>query len=196
MISYTAPFRLLMVWLTLSALSAHAFDEDGFRTGMTVTEVKETLPKDRVLDRLGDEFEWYFVLHRDKKLRTTNDFMNATNFAFCKGLLMSYTKPLNPDTEFLPKMKVLLDRFGQPSSIRAYDSAFDKPTTPTMGIMWWAEPDRVYLSFSQATPAKKNEKATPARTSVTFSTPNPECGEFDVPARRPWQLPPPFGTVG
>jgi len=192
---YAALFRFLIGWLAFAALSAHAFDEDGYRTEMSVNEVKEALPKDRVLVRAWPDYEWYFVLYRDKNRRTPTSIAYAVYFVFCKGLLMSYTKPIDPDTAYLPKMKALLERFGHPSSIKVLDGSFDK-LGPALQVMWWAKPDRIAITLSPATPATKKEKASPAIASVTFSTPNPECGDFDVPARRPWQLPPPFGTIG
>ncbi|MBK7136772.1 MAG: hypothetical protein IPH73_11335 [Rhodocyclales bacterium] len=194
---YTTLIRFLIAWLAFAALSAHAFDEDGYRTGMTVKEVEETLPKNHMLHTLGNKWEVYFIMPRDKKLWSDpKSLLNEDYFTFCRGLLMSFTKILNFDTEYLPKLKELLARYGKPSSIKVDDSTFEGQASQSMEIMWWVDPDKVSISFRQDKQADRKKKTLPPRSYLEFSTPDTLCWDIDVPARRPWQLPPPFGTIG
>lgn len=191
---YATLFRILIAWLAFAALSAHAFDEDGFRTEMTVREAKEVLPKNLILDTLGNPWEVYFIMPRDKNLWA--DQIDLNYLTFCRGLLMSYTKELNFDTEYLPKLKDLLARYGKPSSIKVVDSTFEGQASQSMEIMWWVDPDRVSISFRKDEQTDRKKKTLPSRSYLEFSTPNTLCWDSDVPARRPWRLPPPFGTIG
>jgi hypothetical protein len=191
---YTTLIRFLIAWLAFAALSAHAFDEDGFRTEMTVREAEEVVPKNLIMDTLGNPWEVYFILPRDKNLWA--DQLYVSYLAFCRGLLMAYTKELNFDTEYLPKLKELLARYGNPSSIKVADSTIPGQTTQEMEILWWVDPDKVSISFSKKEQTDKKKKKLPPTSYLRFSTPNTLCWDSDIPARRPWRLPPPFGTIG
>lgn len=187
----TKKFILSLILVFLPVGNALAFEEDGFRTGMTMQEVQALLPKGRKLDHIDvkDGHVWSFVVDKDGPPRIKP---GRPEFTFCFGLLMSYSRPIRSAREHFLTLKALLERYGQPSKVEVTDYG----GTLSQAILWSMPPERIYLSYRAP---NLREKTTNTilfdLPGITFTTQDPACGPFEEPVKRPWRIVP-FGTIG
>lgn len=188
----TKKFILSLILACLSIGKALAFEEDGFRTGMTMQEVQELLPKGRKLDHIDvkDGYVWSFVVDKDGPPRIKP---GRPEFTFCFGLLMSYSRPIRSAREHFLALKALLERYGQPSKVEVTDHG----GILSQGIVWSMPPERIYLSLRAPNPREKKTGTILLFDvpGISYTTQDPSCGPFEEPVRRPWRIVP-FGTIG
>lgn len=188
----TKKFILSLILALLSIGNALAFDEDGFRTGMTMQEVQALLPKGQKLDnmRIGERSIWSFSVYEEPSKKLKNRYLPM--FGFCDGLLVSYDFHFKASRDFFAKMKTLLERYGHPSKIEITDDN----NLISQSVSWIMSPERVFAYFSPPDVLKgQKEPGSTGMQWVTFVTEN-TCGEFDQPLRTPpWRIAP-FGTIG
>lgn len=189
-------FSLLMA--SLLSGSAFAFDEDGFRTGMSLPEVKQHLPKNLLLDnkpfRLSSGTEFYFV---SSKSRKNSPIPPIREFTFCNGLLTGFTKESSNAQDYPSLMRSLLERYGQPIKIETTDKALttdDRERQLAIGVTWQPQPDQIYLGFLPSMPATKGHRRKLELVTLTYYTPSADCHNEDLPKSNR-ALPVPFGEL-
>lgn len=188
----TIKFILSLILAFLPIGHALAFEEDGFRTGMTVQEVQSLLPKGQKLHnlRMGERYIWSLAGYEEPSKKQNNRYLPM--FGFCDGLLVAYDPQFKSAYDFFAKMKTLLERYGHPSKIEIND---DKNYI-SQRVSWIMSPERVFAHYSPPDAYKgKKEPGSTGLKWVTFVTEN-TCGEFDQPLRSPpWRIAP-FGEIG
>jgi hypothetical protein len=189
-------FRTTIVTIFVASMlsgSAYAFDEDGFRTGMTVDEVRKQLPKGVRLkgppSRQPSGMETYYLSH--EPLEKTATYRYGA-FTFCHGELAGVMKEYFSVHDFLGLLKKFLLQYGQPNKIEATDSivvTLDQSDL-AMAITWKALPEMTYLSYVPHLLAKGKQPESPAIVSVWYDTVSPRCYGDSFPPR-----PVPFGDL-
>jgi len=181
--------------LAASALvgNVYAFDEDGFRSGMPLDEVKKQLPKGVRLEgppsRLLSGMETYYL--RQEPLEKTTTFRYGA-FTFCYGELSGVMKEYFSVQDFLRLLKKSILRYGQPSKIEATDWIVITlgQSDLAINLTWIALPERINLSYVPHLPAKGKQPELPAIVNVWYDTLTPRCFGDSFPPR-----PVPFGDL-
>lgn len=186
----TIKFTLSLILACLSIGKALAFEEDGFKTGMTMQEVQALLPKGQKLDNLSlsnGNVMSFVEYEKPPKTRPTHQL---PIFSFCNGLLTSYERYLKSSEDYLTMMKAMLERYGQPSK-----TYVDEVFFYSLKTSWIMSPERIILVFAPPLPSKGKKNKDPVYQSVIFATEH-SCGVFDQPLRRSPRRIVPFGTIG
>jgi hypothetical protein len=169
---------LVIVWALIPNGNALAFDEDGFRTGMTLEQVKKQLPKGVRLkgppSRLGSGREAYFLPH--EPLEKSATFRYGV-FTFCHGELTGVMKEYHSVDDFLRLMKKLLVQYGPPNKIEATDEIAITSAQSDLALTfrWSALPETVNLTYVPHLPAKDKQPEWPAIVTVWYDTISPSC---------------------
>ncbi|MBU9574071.1 hypothetical protein C6P74_25620 [Burkholderia multivorans] len=99
------------VFAAVLSMSALAFDVDGFRTGMTVNEVAIVVQNQGwTLGESKGNRAMRYEFHFDSNGKVTG--IGPADFTFCDGRLIAYTRSLDFDTEYAPKLRELIEGYG------------------------------------------------------------------------------------
>ena len=178
--------------------SALAFDEDGFRTGMTRDEVKKNLPKNlRLQDKpypLEDGTEHYATAFKHRESIDPR----YLGFYFCDGLLTGFIQSHIRGEDFVRYMQTFLARYGQPTKIEAGDffpSTDGRAVPKELQVRWRGQPDRILLTFIPGHRYTKERRTTRDWVMLTFYTPTASCPGSEMSQPFPRRPPVPFGDL-
>jgi len=101
---------LLLAVLAALAIPAHAFNVDGFRSGMTLEELK-TYAARQQLDFKSTESAFGSYQHI---IGTFSSFSIVGSFSSCNGIVFAYHRTIDPDVAHPNLAEDLLKRYGQP----------------------------------------------------------------------------------
>ena len=120
----------------------HAFDVDGWRSGMSLTQFQ------REVTAKGAE-SWesngnYFV-GRKGEARIDGSFY------FCQGRLVSYSRSIDFDVDFSSALSKLLDQLGRPDRIEVLQQNWTGPGSGLINstyMTWLHSDEKLILSFT------------------------------------------------
>ncbi|MCA8351863.1 hypothetical protein [Burkholderia cepacia] len=140
---------ILAALVTMASASASAFDVDSFRTGMSVIEVATivrgqgwTLAPNNTIAGVYAEVQY----GQDGKVTE----LGPANFSFCNGRLISYTRQLDFDTEYVPQLREMLGRYGRQPTIEVRQQPWSGPGGGYLSVVatqWFVGRERVELAF-------------------------------------------------
>lgn len=161
----------LTVFVPASVL---AFDVDGFRTGMTVNEVATavqrqgwTLGPDAAMPGLR------FEVHYDANGKVRN--VGPASFSFCGSKLIAYTRQLDFDTEYAPKLRELIAVYGSQPRVTVAHDPWNGPNggyVTSVRTMWTIGRERVYLTFEPEERAGDGSLKNYRGASLSYVFPN------------------------
>lgn len=120
---------------------AFGFEAFGFRSGMSPAEVEAAAP-------LGFHVHWFNstgIVAADNS--PTNIYVTLT---VCAGRLVAVIRPVDADSEWLPRMKELLQQRGQPQ-VRVSTDAWTGPgggDISTVELVWRSPGEKVILNLT------------------------------------------------
>ncbi|WP_449412058.1 hypothetical protein [Pandoraea soli] len=133
----------------VASASAVAFDVDGFHSGMTVSKVAATVQSQGwALEPNRMTQGAYLEAHYDANGKVTE--LGPANFSFCDGRLIAYTRSLDFDTEYAPKLRDLIGTYGNQTHIEVDQYPWNGPGggyITAIRTHWSVGRERVDLSF-------------------------------------------------
>jgi hypothetical protein len=189
-------FRTTIAMLFVASMltgSAYAFDEDGFRSGMTLDEVKAKLPKGIRLEGKPVRFKGGATLYYvDGYYR--EDHLKLFHFTFCDDSLIAVTKIGANAQEFGRMMKRLIERYEQPSTIEASEDIAENDAT--VFVKWMRFPDTIQLVLvSRPSKSKKGRPVELGWVTFSVSTDAAACGYHHETPETMKLRPVPFGDL-
>lgn len=158
----------------VASASALAFDVDGFRTNMPISEVASvvrsqgwTLGQSAVAEASRFEF------HYDPTGKVTES--GPANFSFCKDRLIAYTRQLDFDTEYAPKLRELIAAYGGQPRIEVAQYPWNGPNggyITSVRASWTVGRERIDLSFSPQEHAGDGSLKSYRSASLSYVLPN------------------------
>ncbi len=135
--------------IATASMSAFAFDVDGFRTGMSVNEVATSVRSQGwVLGANNMIAGVYAEAHYGPDGKVTA--LGPANFSFCNGRLIAYIRELDFDTEYVPKLREMVGRYGSKPTIEVRQQAWSGPGggyISTVANQWSIGRERIELAF-------------------------------------------------
>lgn len=173
----------LVAGSTGRATSAFGFDAEGLRTGMTVNEVAaQVRPRGLTVSPFvgsgqGEKFGVYSIMKIDPSSRVDLSFP-IISLAFCDGRLVSFNHNIDLDTDYIPTLKSLLERYGNPGRVRVTTSPWSGPGDGYLSessMDWYSGNDRVTLSFTPEGRTAGGTLRYSRRGAIAYQTQSQRC---------------------
>ncbi|HDR9248826.1 TPA: hypothetical protein QDB50_000509 [Burkholderia vietnamiensis] len=141
---------ILAVLISTASVSALGFDVDGFRTGMSVTEVATIVRSQGwALGPNNMIVGVYIEAHFGSDGKVTE--LGPANFSFCNGRLIAYTRELDFDTEYVQQLREMVAKYGNQSTVEVRQQPWSGPGggyISTVATKWSVGRERVEVSFT------------------------------------------------
>lgn len=137
---------LLLTALAAFAIPAQAFNVDGFRSGMTVEELKNFAARQQLDFRsLESAFGSYQHI-----IGTFSTFSIVGSFSSCNGIVFAYHRTIDPDVAHSNLAEDLLKRYGQPKVSLERLQVHQRPGVmgSSLKLTWYAAADRIALEMT------------------------------------------------
>jgi hypothetical protein len=129
------------------ANQALAFDAEGFHSGMSVAEVSAQVSKGGLTLRTLFEPD-VFVAGLLKENGEMNVSGPVITFSFCKGSLYFFSHNIDIDADYLPLVSNFIQIYGSVVHVKTDRQPNNGGYIETMYMYWYAQDDRVNISFS------------------------------------------------
>lgn len=137
---------VLLAALVALASPAHSFNVDGFRSGMTVDELKSYATR-QGLDFRTSEGALGSYRHIIGNLST---YSIEGSFSSCNGLVFAYYRNVEADVAYANLAEDMLKRYGQPKVWLDRLPVYQRPgvTGSSLKLTWYVQGDRITLEMT------------------------------------------------
>lgn len=136
--------------LAIAPFSASAFDVDGFRTSMSVSQVEDIARgQGWALSASTLVAGVYIEAHYGPDGKVTE--LGPANFSFCRGRLVAYTRELDFDTEYVTQLRDMVAKYGSQPTIEVRQQAWSGPGggyISTVATKWPVGREQAEISFT------------------------------------------------
>jgi hypothetical protein len=133
-----------------STTSAFAFNAEGFQTGMTFAQVA-TIVQARGLTLRNGPPGYGAAAFRIDQSGSPDMSGPFISMFFCEGRLASFSHNVDPDTDYIPMLKNILDQHGNPGRVTVETQPWSGPGggyVSSSNMYWYFGDDRITLSFT------------------------------------------------
>jgi hypothetical protein len=140
---------ILALLAAMATVSVSAFEVDGFRTGMNVSETAAVVQRQGwTLGPSNLAPGIYVEAHYNQDGKVSE--LGPANFTFCDGRLIAYLRSLDFDTEYAPKVRDMIVTYGSQPRVEVDQSAWNGPGggyIMSVRTMWNVGRERAEISF-------------------------------------------------
>ncbi|WP_160293624.1 hypothetical protein [Burkholderia gladioli] len=141
---------IVAMLLAIAPFSASAFDVDGFRTSMSVSQVEDIARgQGWALSASTLVTGVYIEAHYGPDGKVTE--LGPANFSFCRGRLVAYTRELDFDTEYVTQLRDMVAKYGSQPTIEVRQQAWSGPGggyISTVATKWPVGREQAEISFT------------------------------------------------
>ncbi|MFL9669745.1 hypothetical protein WIX39_022570 [Variovorax sp. AB1(2024)] len=126
----------------LFATSAHAFNVDGIRSGMSVQELSTHATRQGWQLKSGDGLNYIMGKLDQQQI--------DSSLTVCNGIVVNYYRSIDPDVDYTNVLSDMLDKYGQPTVVVRRLPVYQAPGQyiPEVFLKWYSQGDRISLSTS------------------------------------------------
>lgn len=133
----------ILIGLLAFLPTASAFDVDGFHSGMTREQLSVSAKELGLEVKEVSPVSWVIGKFAENRI--------DGSFSFCDKSLVSYSRDLDFDIDYVPTLRSLIQKYGQPKRILSEQMPWSGPgggSFNNVEILWYKDDDRFTLSFS------------------------------------------------